>query len=298
MPSLSYIFLDYICPSIGITLSCSMVSAPVKALMQSLERGSLRELNPTPWALMTGHAIGWVYYSFLISDFFIFAANAPGLLVSMWLNTNACKLQYLNQMKQRVMSQPTKSTTRNGHNGLVELDISTGEVSSVKKTSIDHMIYPPSLSSDIPLFVPHELNVMLVVIVWIIIISTTSLAPITTERRKYIVGILVNINLIFYFTAPLSTIRTVLQSRNSKTIHVRTMVTNTANAFFWCLYGLSLLNPVIFVPNGIGVLLGIVQAFLCLSYPGHASTNIRNSEESLDKLHASKQTIDKVGEMN
>merc|ERR1719350_2249645 len=44
---------------------------------------------------MTGNCIGWVTYSFLIQDYFVFLANAPGIIISIWLNFGAVKLQYL-----------------------------------------------------------------------------------------------------------------------------------------------------------------------------------------------------------
>ena len=40
--------------------------APVKAVQDAVKRGHLGDLNPTPWAFMTGNCLGWVAYSFLI----------------------------------------------------------------------------------------------------------------------------------------------------------------------------------------------------------------------------------------
>lgn len=31
-----------------------------------MKQGSLGDLNPTPWAVMTGNCTGWIVYSFLL----------------------------------------------------------------------------------------------------------------------------------------------------------------------------------------------------------------------------------------
>ncbi len=43
---------------------------------------------------MTGTCSGWVAYSFLTKDPYVLAGSAPGLIVSLWLNFGAIKLQY------------------------------------------------------------------------------------------------------------------------------------------------------------------------------------------------------------
>lgn len=42
---------------------------------------------------------------------------------------------------------------------------------------------------------------------------------------------------------------------------------NTANAAFWTVYAISIADFYIMIPNGLGVLLGIVQVFLVLIFP-------------------------------
>lgn len=85
--------------------------------------------------------------------------------------------------------------------------------------------------------------------------------------EKEIVGILVNINLLFFYAAPLQTIQTVIREKTSDSIHAPTMVLNCTNAGFWGAYGIATRNVVIYGPNGIGLLLGLIQAALCCVYP-------------------------------
>ena len=242
-PSLVFILADYVAPTIGCILSTLTFSAPIKSLLAAIKAGSLGSLNPTPWAFMTGNTIGWLAYSFITLDLFVFFANAPGLLISIWLNTGAMKLQYYEELVRRSSSESS-----------VEGD---DDSISVQTAKIDCC---QQLAS-------HELKVLQIVSVWVIIISTTSLIPVSKEEMKFIVGVAVNINLIFFYAAPLSTIATVIRTNDSASIHFWTMAMNTANAFFWCVYSLAIQDYYILIPNGLGFLFGLLQVALYQCFP-------------------------------
>jgi len=88
------IIFEIIFPALGIIIGNCMFSAPYKDLRAAVKRGFLGDLNPTPWAFMLGNCCGWVTYSILVNDVWIFLGNAPGLCLSIWLNMGATKLQY------------------------------------------------------------------------------------------------------------------------------------------------------------------------------------------------------------
>ena len=94
MASASEIILEYVCPALGVLIGNAMFSAPYRSLRDAIEEGQLGDLNPTPWAFMMGNCAGWVTYSILRQNLFIFFGNAPGFCLSLWLNLGAAKLQY------------------------------------------------------------------------------------------------------------------------------------------------------------------------------------------------------------
>jgi len=98
------------------------------------------------------------------------------------------------------------------------------------------------------------------------------------------VGIAVNLNLLVFYAAPLSTIWTVLSTQNSSSIHVPTMLTNTLNGGFWGAYGVAIFDWFIAVPNVIGAGLGVVQIVLCVLFPRRSSDS--NSERETHELKA------------
>ena len=53
----SDIFFAYVCPSMGVVMSALMYAAPVNDLNEALVIGKLGDLNPIPWAVMTGNCL-------------------------------------------------------------------------------------------------------------------------------------------------------------------------------------------------------------------------------------------------
>jgi uncharacterized protein with PQ loop repeat len=115
----------------------------------------------------------------------------------------------------------------------------------------------------------HERIVMFLVVLWLTVISviTYGREVISLETRQLTVGIVVNLNLVFFYGAPLSTILTVVRTKNSASIHLPTLITNTLNGSFWCAFGIAVADWFIAVPNGLGALLGCTQTMLCVLFP-------------------------------
>ena len=89
------------------------IEAPFKDVREASMRGTLGHLNPTPWAVMTGNCIGWLTYSYLINNLFLFFANAPGLILSVWLNMAAAKLQYSDRISKGMRASFVELLDRN-----------------------------------------------------------------------------------------------------------------------------------------------------------------------------------------
>ena len=234
----------------------------------------------------SGNTIGWLAYSYITLDLFVFFANAPGvckdailmlslfypfnklielpcvsfqLMISIWLNVGAMKLQYYEETIKYSSIQSAEG--RVGESAEEENENDTQSSNGEGNNNDVNLCQtpPPSLTS-------HELKVLQIVIIWLVILSVTSLIPISKDGMKSVVGVAVNLNLIFFYAAPLSTIMTVLRTKSSSTIHVWTMVMNTVNAFFWCIYSLAIQDYYILIPNGLGFLFGILQMVMFMIY--------------------------------
>ena len=94
--------LQQLFPTVGVLTGTFMSFAPFRAVLKASREGHLGDLNPTPWAFMLGNCCGWVAYSFLIQNVFVFATNAPAFILAIWLNIQAIKLQYENYRSQEM----------------------------------------------------------------------------------------------------------------------------------------------------------------------------------------------------
>jgi len=120
---------------------------------------------------------------------------------------------------------------------------------------------------------PHEKVVVVIIAIWLTLITLISFIKFDIRQRELIIGIAVNINLSFFYGAPLSIIYSVLKERDSASIHFRTMIMNTACSLFFCLFGFGIMDYLIIVPNGIGVALGAVQLLLRTIIPNKSNTD-------------------------
>jgi solute carrier family 50 protein (sugar transporter) len=313
MLSAKTIILEYVCPAMGMIIGNIMFATPYRALKQAVDRGHLGDLNPTPWAFMLGNCFGWITYSILLRNFWLFFANGPGFLLSIWLNLGAVKLLYqghhATEMRKSLVVYLQQQENEQEQSKR-ELDASVMEhateptpTASPKKTMTNWATLVWNVTSQTtPAPAPHETMVMGIVLVWTIVVLLISFAQSFDARTKeLIVGILVNLNLVFFYGAPLSTIYTVLSNKKSDSIHIPTMIINTLNGSFWTAYGLAVMDPFIYAPNGLGALLGVVQMILCALFPrskgGRATTTSTNNNEETEpaRTHKTASTLELIG---
>ncbi|GLI70269.1 hypothetical protein VaNZ11_015201 [Volvox africanus] len=97
------------------------------------------------------------------------------------------------------------------------------------------------------------------------------------EMQKGVWGLAGNVICLIYYAAPLSTMWEVIRTRNSASILVPLTMMNTMNAALWTTYGVAVLDVYIWLPNGIGLALSVLQVALRLVFP--ARTGILPSHQ-------------------
>jgi len=216
---------------------------------------------------MLGNTFGWITYGILIDDLFVFFGNAPGFLMAFWLNLQASKMQYESFRSQELRQAIVRELENNSacsaavtaEAGVLVADDQQSETARI----VGGVVAPKTVAP-----APHDTLVMANVIVWLALAALIGFASNFSDRtNERIVGVSVNLNLVVFYGAPLSTIWTVLTTRSSSSIHIRTMLTNTFNGIFWSAYGIAISDLFIAVPNSLGAALGVVQILLCLLFP-------------------------------
>jgi len=87
------------------------------------------------------------------------------------------------------------------------------------------------------------------------------------EKKDFFWGLLCNLVLVIYYSAPLSTMYQVIATKSSDSLHGPTCCMNMVNSSCWVAYGYSLHDPFIMYPNIVGAVVTLVQFGLIAKYP-------------------------------
>jgi solute carrier family 50 protein (sugar transporter) len=263
------VVLQYVCPVMGSILANTMFAAPVRDLRKALVRGSLGVLNPFPWAVGAGNCLGWVVYGYYTRDPFMVAANLPSLILHVWLNSGAAKLQYLEQ------NEAVKRNQRSREEWDAAAEQASYSYDEEEFHEVSGSVGDHDSDQEVLVMVPQEQALMRILTAWAVVV--VYVGWFYSRDPATIVGLVVNANLVFFYGAPLQTVRTVVTTSDASTIHTPTMIMNCLNTSFWVGYGIARRDPVIIIPNAAGFTLGLGQGVLKLLYPSNASDGISHS---------------------
>ena len=210
---------------------------------------------------MTGNCLGWCAYAYYTNDAFVLFANLPGLTLSFWLNMGASKLQY-------AWMQQLKSNGGRSLRGIEESVTESPEIVVSRDDINDDSLDDPLIEdADIEMQVlcPQETALFRILIFWAL--TLVWVGWIHPANPTYVLGIVVNMNLVFFYGAPLQAMKTVIKENQSDSIHMPTLIMHIFNTAFWMAYGVARRDPVILLPNAVGLFLGVIQGVLRLLYP-------------------------------
>jgi solute carrier family 50 protein (sugar transporter) len=267
--------------------------------------------NRTLAAFMLGNCVGWVTYSVLIQNIFVLVANAPGVLLSVYYNMQAIKLQFhedrsTNLRKSIVLALEVEQLSQS--QAFLPPVVTTDDLqeslppgknqNTINESNTNNILDYAKIVWEVaalkrPSPAPHEKVVMFMVTLWVATISLVTFAGSFSDSvKENIVGAIVIGNLLFFYGAPLSTIATVLKTRNTRTIHVPTMITSTANGTFWCAFGIAVQDYLIAGPNGVGAFLGGIQIVLYVLFPhgGRSTDNTDNGDKDATNGQPAEET--------
>ena len=142
------------------------------------------------------------------------AANAPGLILSIWLNTTAIKLQFHNTTSS-VQANTCLHDESRGHTS--DNSIRSNHTLNENTDMRSDETLAESIASS------HEEMLLSILTLWITVLIVVGFGSISTDLKVGLVGIVVNMNLVIFYGAPLSSIMLVLKTKNSSSIHLRTL---------------------------------------------------------------------------
>jgi len=161
-----------------------------------------------------------VAYAFVIRDIFVLVSNLPGFILSVWLNVGAAKLLYVQKHNATMMIQNNHSLR------LHDDDVDGDNIENAHENEdriIDAQIVSSQNERSLSGAARHEILLILILILWGVTLTSVVFLPISNDQRANVIGLVVNMNLIVFYGAPLSTIVQVFKTRSSRSIHRRTL---------------------------------------------------------------------------
>ncbi|KAL0399510.1 UNVERIFIED_CONTAM: Bidirectional sugar transporter SWEET2 [Sesamum radiatum] len=110
------------------------------------------------------------------------------------------------------------------------------------------------------------LGLLLMVFGLFVVIAAGSLLIVDFEARHLTIGFISCASLISMFASPLFIINLVIRTRSVEYMPFHLSLSTFLMSTSFLLYGIFNFDPFIYVPNGIGTLLGIIQLFLYSYY--------------------------------
>jgi len=89
---------------------------------------------------------------------------------------------------------------------------------------------------------------------------------IATETARLQMGIISNTATVFMFASPLTTMISVIQTKDASSIPILLSIASFACSTSWFLYGVTLQDYFVMIPNGLGIALSSLQLFLVKTY--------------------------------
>jgi len=216
-------------PGIGVLTSSGLGFGPLSAVLQCRKTGSLGEVNPDPFPILLGNAVGWVLYAGATRNSYIFAANVSNVLMGFFF----CLTGY-------------------------------------------------ALTPDFGVRRKMEILCLFFLSLWMGVGFFCAMIDDFTTRTS-ILGILCNVVVIILFASPLSTIVKVVTTKSSASINRPFTAIQVFNCLLWLGYGLVIGDMYVWVPNAIGLSLGLAQVFLICVYPKGKPVVLPNMNPDLEE---------------
>lgn len=79
------VFTEKVAPTLGTGIANAMFVSGIPAVQKARAAGTLGELNPVPFAMVLANCMAWVSYGCITQNPYAYWANAPGILLGMYM---------------------------------------------------------------------------------------------------------------------------------------------------------------------------------------------------------------------
>ena len=282
------VLLNHVVPLTGsITTQCIFLSAMPVAVR--LHRWILAwdkasdipaTINSVPYAWQFNNCLVWVFYSFVLLDYYVYVNNALGLIFSLYY------FSVLLSYSSMIMRLPSDKQS--------EKSASEVSMSTLEEQQGDAVVDPEKAGVKQAMIIDNKLKHQLQkqntyslysLLGGAILISLGGMLALITfagqpQIQRAILGIMSVIIQIGFLVSPLSAMAQVIRDKDSRWLYWPLAVTVVFNGLCWGVYGLVLSDAFIYAPNFVGAALGLVQVFLISVFPAGGRIDLNDDESN------------------
>eukprot|EP00842_Homolaphlyctis_polyrhiza_P000205 jgi/Hompol1/1185/HPOL_005529-RA len=111
------------------------------------------------------------------------------------------------------------------------------------------------------------------------------------DKSRWIMGLLCTLILSVFYAAPLSIYYRILKKRDSRPLNPLLALASIINGSLWVVYGFSIDDGFVWVPNLVGVFMGIVQVIVMIVFPKRQSAGFTSLRESTTSASEAARTV-------
>eukprot|EP01040_Poterioochromonas_malhamensis_P005213 gene5213-5589_t len=268
------ILILFVCPAIGLVLANFMwlSSLPLVLLLRYVKRSlddvkGIDVVNCYPFLFMVLNCLSWVIYSYFINDLFVYFSNLFGFLLGCFYCFSCLGVFH----SLGTSGQRTPEQRQAGPNCQFESEKSNVLSSESDPSFKENDDLSSSNSGDMIYYYLVERLLLIIFGFWFIIGLTISILLKKDNSFDLVTQMIGLITLIFtvsYYASPLTMMITIIKKKDASSLYPPMIIVNCMNASMWFLYGLFGRNDQnIWIPNGIGVVLALLQLLLICLYP-------------------------------
>ena len=276
--SAGQIIVDYVCPAVGSLLSTIMAGSPIIAVREMQRTNKVGEINPFPFCALFNMTLAFTLYGFLIDNIFISVANFLGMAFALYFIGHTIVVTSSNLTLARLNAEHPAL-------GLIDAPKNGDKIPNDEEK------------------LERQLD-MCVNTLWVVglfwgavgILCFNGLGPTLNPGNQeavgpfanaetLIFGVLTIISTIVFFASPLSTIKKVVETKDSSSIDPPLVICALVNCTLWTIYGIAgPSDPVVYGPNATGMFLQSINLLVMFTYP--KKTAMAEREDSVEVTNA------------
>ena len=230
---------ETIVPKIGILTSTALYFAPAAAVLAAVRNDDMGDLNPIPLIMMSVASISWLAYGLSARDPYVTLSNAAGCVGS--IGYVVFVLPLLRDRMTPSSASAAASASRR------RLRVAQGTVMAGSASTLALWTY--------------------------LGLSGTDRSGMTSALGKF-----ASLLFVILSGSPLSALGTVLRTGDSTGILGSLTIAQVVNTSLWSAYGLAVGDGYVWGPNVIGLVLGLAQLALKVTFPSSKSRRRKGAD--------------------